>query len=217
MGLTRWPIAFIARCMNPYHQEQIGALEMVSKHFEDYPAARRDLLILTTDYLSFRAEVAGFLSAQFSEICTQTCYQNRLSACCSREGIVTFFADIVVNVLVSTRREIKGLIARLREPNTGFKCIYLAENGCCWQLKPIICEMFLCDRAREAVLADNPRFLHKWKQIEDKRRQYTWPDQPVLFDKLEAHFIAAGYRSTLMYLHTSPGLLRVKQKAGLID
>ena len=52
--------------------------------------------------------------------------------------------------------------------------------------------------------------------FEEKRRQYTWPDQPVLFDKLEALFVEAGYRSSLMYLHNSPGLLRVKQKAGII-
>ena len=216
MGLTVWRITFIARCMNPYHQEQIEALEMVSKHLEDYPSARRDLLALTSDYRSFRAEVAGFLSTHFSEICTQTCYQNRLSACCSREGIVTFFADIVVNVLVSTRRQIEDLIAHLRAPNTGFKCVYLSENGCRWQLKPIVCEMFLCDRAQDAVMADNPNFLQQWKQLEDQRKRFTWPDQPVLFDKLEAYFIAAGHRSTLMYLHTSPGLLRVKQQAGLM-
>ncbi len=35
------------------------------------------------------------------------------------------------------------------------------------------------------------------------------------FDMIEAYFIAAGCFSSLMYLHNSPGLLRVKRKAGI--
>ena len=104
----------------------------------------------------------------------------------------------------------------LHKPNTGFKCVYLTESGCRWKVKPIVCEMFLCDTAKETVLAQNPQTKRQWDLIEEKRRQYTWPDQPVLFDKLEELFVEAGYRSPLMYLHNSPGLLRVKQKAGLI-
>jgi hypothetical protein len=174
------------------------------------------LLALAADYLAFRAEVDSFLSTHFSKVCTQTCYQNRLSACCSREGIITFFADIVVNMLVSNNQEIEGLISILQEPNTGFKCVYLTENGCRWKVKPIVCQMFLCDKAKESILGRNPQLKGEWDLIEEKRKQYTWPNQPVLFDKLEKHFMAAGYRSTLMYLHNSPGLLRVKQKAGLV-
>jgi len=202
--------------MNAYHQEQIEAIAMVHKHLKSNPFVRRELLGLAADYLSFRAEVASFLSTHFSKVCTQTCYQNRRSACCSREGIITFFADIVVNVLVSDGQEIEDHLSILHEPNTGFKCVYLTENGCRWKVKPIVCEMFLCDTAKETVLAQNPQAKRQWNLIEEKRRQYTWPDQPVLFDKLEAHFVEAGYLSPLMYLHNSPGLLRVKQKAGLI-
>jgi len=203
--------------MNAYHQEQIEAIVMVHKHLESHPSVRRDLLALAADYLSFRAEVDSFLSTHFSKVCTQTCYQNRLSACCSREGIITFFADIVVNVLASDSQEIENLISILRQSNTGFKCVYLTENGCRWKVKPIVCEMFLCDRATETILAQNPKLKGEWDLIEEKRKQYTWPDRPVLFDKLEKHFLDAGYRSALMYLHNSPGLLRVKQKAGLIN
>lgn len=203
--------------MNAYHQEQIAAVAMVQKHLNSQPASvRGDLLALAADYLAFRAEVDSFLSTHFSKVCTQTCYQNRLSACCSREGIITFFADIVVNVLVSNNQEIEGLISILQEPNTGFKCVYLTENGCRWKVKPIVCQMFLCDKAKETILGQNPQLKGEWDLIEEKRKQYTWPNQPVLFDKLEKHFMAAGYRSTLMYLHNSPGLLRVKQKAGLV-
>jgi len=202
--------------MNPYHQEQIEAIVMVHQHLKSNPFVRRDLLALAADYLSFRAEVDSFLSTHFSKVCTQTCYQNRRSACCSREGIITFFADIGVNVLVSDSQEIEDHLSILHKPNTGFKCVYLTESGCRWKVKPIVCEMFLCDTAKETVLAQNPQTRRQWDLIEEKRRQYTWPDQPVLFDKLEALFVEAGYRSPLMYLHNSPGLLRVKQKAGII-
>jgi hypothetical protein len=201
--------------MNEYHQEQIDAIEIVHQHLHSHPSARRDLLAFAADYLLFRAEVDRFLTTHFRKACTQSCYQNRLSACCSREGIVTFFADIVVNALVSDRQEIEELISILQEPNTGFKCIYLTEDGCRWKVKPIVCEMFLCDTAKEAILPPDSQLQRQWRLFEEKRRQYTWPDQPVLFDRLEEYFMAAGYRSTLMYLHNSPGLLRVKQKAGL--
>jgi len=202
--------------MNAYHQEQIEAMEIVHKHLKSHPSARRELLALTANYLSFRAEVDHFLTTCFSRVCSQTCYQNRLSACCSREGIITFFADIVVNVLVSDSQEIEDLISTLQEPNTGFKCIYLADDGCRWKVKPIVCEMFLCDKAKETILTRDSKLQRQWSQFEVKRKQYTWPDQPVLFDELEEYFMEAGYQSTLMYLHNSPGLLRVKKKAGLV-
>ena len=191
-------------------------MEIVPKHLKSHPSARRDLLALAADYLSFRADVNRFLTTYFHRVCTQTCYQNRLSACCSREGIITFFADIVVNVLVSDSQEIEDLISILKEPNTGFKCIYLAEDGCRWKVKPIVCEMFLCDKAKETIFTQNSQIQRQWSLFEEQRKQYTWPDQPVLFDELEKYFMEAGYRSTLMYLHNSPGLLRVKQKAGLV-
>ena len=88
--------------MNSYQKEQIEALEMVKNQLENLPASERQRLSSwLTDYLEFRKEVDEFLSAHFSEVCTQKCYQSRLSACCSREGIVTFFADVVINHLVT--------------------------------------------------------------------------------------------------------------------
>ena len=55
------------------------------------------------DYVSFRDEVQTFLSENFSKICDQKCYRSRLSACCYREGIITFFADAVINALAVGR------------------------------------------------------------------------------------------------------------------
>jgi len=53
--------------------------------------------------------------------------------------------------------------------------------------------------------------------LEQESRRFKWPDRPVLFDTLEKLFLDAGFHSPLMYLHTSPGLLRVKQQAGLVQ
>jgi hypothetical protein len=200
--------------MNSYHKEQIDALIMVKRHLDNLPASEHQALRASVaDYLMFRREVDEFLVNHFSEICTQTCYQSRMSACCSREGIITFFADIVVNVLVSAQADIDNLQAVLSKPNDGFKCVYLAEKGCLWRLKPIVCQMYLCDRSKDHVFGQESKLKSEWKLLEQKRKRFTWPDRPVLFDDLESYFMKAGYRSPLMYLHNSPGLLRVKQEA----
>ena len=200
--------------MNPYHQEQIDALSMVKRRIDDLPVFEREKLIASlTKYLGFRQEVDEFLAEHFSEICTRTCYQSRMSACCSREGIITFFADIVVNLLVSAQSDFDKLLAVLSKPNDGFKCVYLAEKGCLWRLKPIVCQMYLCDRSKDHVFGQKSMLKSEWKLLEQKRKLFTWPDRPVLFDDLESYFMKAGYRSPLMYLHNSPGLLRVKQTA----
>jgi len=200
--------------MNSYHKEQIDALTMVERQLAKPAGAERQALTASVaDYLMFRLEVDEFLTAYFSDICTQTCYQSRLSACCSREGIITFFADIVVNLLVSERSGFDNLLEVLNKPNDGFKCVYLSEEGCRWRLKPIVCQMYLCDRSKDQVFGKNSRLKDEWEQLEQIRKRFTWPDRPVLFDDLESYFMATGYRSPLMYLHNSPGLLRVKKQA----
>jgi hypothetical protein len=100
----------------------------------------------------------------------------------------------------------------LKKPNSGFKCVYLNENGCRWRVKPIVCEMFLCDQAKQQVFGENTQLSKEWELLEQRRKQFTWPDQPVLFDELEEYFLEAGHKSPLMYLHNSPGLLLVKKK-----
>jgi hypothetical protein len=165
------------------------------------------------DYLIFRKAVEVFLDKHFSETCSQQCYRNRRSACCSREGILTFFADVVINTLISSDEDIEKLLSVLQEPNRGYKCIYLGPEGCLWQLKPIVCEMFLCDPAQEQVFEQNPEAKNRWEDFRKQEKTFRWPDRPVLFDALERYFINAGYSSSLMYLHNSPGLIRVKEQA----
>jgi hypothetical protein len=200
--------------MDEYQKEQYDALLMVKEHLASLSAPERmKIRSALKDYLLFRDKVNSFLAKHFTQICTQKCYQNNLSACCSREGIITFFADAVINILVSEKNEIEALLKILQQSNNGFKCIYLCEQGCMWRVKPIVCEMFLCDQAIKAAFDEKPRVHQEWKSLEQERKLFTWPDKPILFDMLEGIFIDAGYHSSLMYMHNSPGLLRVKKIA----
>ncbi|MDY6792211.1 MAG: hypothetical protein SWH54_13195 [Thermodesulfobacteriota bacterium] len=200
--------------MDEYQKEQLDAILMVKEYLAGIPTPERmKLSNALTDYLLFRDKVNTFLAKHFTQICSQQCYQSKRSACCSKEGIVTFFADVVVNMMTSKTKEIEDLCTILQQPNSGFKCIYLGKHGCMWRVKPIVCEMFLCDQAIKAVFDGKPRLRQEWKSLEQERKLFTWPDRPVLFDKLERIFIDAGYHSSLMYMHNSPGLLRVKKLA----
>ena len=200
--------------MSEYNREQSEAILLVRHHFRTLsPSELARLEARTRNYLRFRKEVDRFLQHYFSEVCTQKCYQDNYSACCGREGITAFFADVAINVLVSSDKEIDRLLEVLSLPNLGMKCVYLGDRGCLWRIKPIVCEMFLCEHARKTVFDKDPSALNEWERLKRREKRYTWPNRPVLFDELETCFIRAGYSSSLMYFHNSPGLLRVKSLA----
>jgi len=203
--------------MSNYNWEQSEAIGLVRQHLKTLsPFELSRLKTRIEDYLRFRKEVDRFLQHYFSGVCTQKCYQDNYSACCGHEGITTFFADVAINVLMSSAKEIDRLLEVLRVlslPDHGMKCVYLGETGCLWRIKPIVCEMFLCEHARKTVFDKDPSALKEWEGLKRSEKRYTWPNRPVLFDDLESHFIRAGYSSSLMYFHNSPGLLRVKKLA----
>lgn len=202
--------------MSEYQFEQLETLARVRLHLKALSRGEKEKLrALIADYLEFRRHVDRFLAVHFGRVCDRTCYQSRLSACCSREGIVTFFADVVINLLMSDETDAAALADALNRENTGFKCVYLRPDGCLWRVKPIVCQMFLCEPAKAKVFGEHPAAEAEWREFERRRRQFTWPDQPVLFDALEKYFIACGCASSLMYLHNSPGLLRIKRQAGI--
>jgi hypothetical protein len=203
--------------MNDYQKEQLDTLEAVRSHLAALgEAGRIELLEMTTDYLNFRRRTDRFLSQYFSGICSESCYRSRLSACCSKDGIITFFADVVINALFSPDPVLDRIADRLSRPNTGFKCIYLSEDGCLWRIKPVVCQMFVCDPALVKAFGQDPGAAGGWERLKAEKKTFTWPDRPVLFDRIEGRFISAGCASPLMYLHNSPGLLRVKRRAGLM-
>ncbi len=121
----------------------------------------------------------------------------------------------MINVLLSTQAEIDTLLDILDTDSGGLNCVYLNNAGCLWRAKPIVCEMFLCEHAKNLVLDNNNALKSQWQTLRQRERRYTWPSRVVLFDDLEAYFIGAGCDSPLMYLHRSPGLLRVKARHGL--
>jgi len=198
--------------VSEYNREQIETLSCLHRMIGEMdPEEVERLKASCENYLRFRTDVDRFLSRYFNGLCTRQCFEQRLSACCSREGIITFFADAAINTLFSDAREIERLLAVLEGEGKPHKCIYLGDAGCLWRITPIVCAMFLCDRAMDAVFDQFPEARHEWEALKKRRKQFTWPDRPVLFDHLERYFMDAGCTSPLMYYHNSPGLIRVKQ------
>jgi hypothetical protein len=200
--------------MNSYQTEQFETLTMIRCHLKTLSRTEIERLKGEIgDYIRYRSRLNRFLKIHFQEICTQACFLSRRSACCSKDGIITFFADMLVNALISTPEALDYLERRLQTTHQGHKCVYLGPSGCLWQLKPIVCETFLCDTAMQTVFEKKSDLKQKWQDLKAQKNNYTWPDRPVLFDALEQYFLEAGHASPLMYCHNSPGLLRIKQQA----
>ena len=195
----------------PYNKEQLETIDLILKYLNSCSHSRIESLKENIKpYLAFRQDVEVFQEKYLTDVCTLRCFTSKTSACCSREGIATFFADTVINILVSSDDEIESLVKALLFDKGGPKCVYLSnEKGCLWHLKPIVCEMFLCDQAKEDVLKKDNQLKHRWEALRIKEKEFTWPDKPVLFDELEEIFIKEGLDSPLMYFHKSPGLLRI--------
>lgn len=203
--------------MNEYQQEQLDALKIVRLGLSQIGDRKRMALIETIRaYMQFRQSVDRFLNRYFGDVCNRTCYQSRTSACCAKDSIITFFADTVVNALQATPGQLDRLEEVLNRVNGGHRCVYLGSHGCTWTVRPVVCAMFLCDRAMEEVFRANPEAKKAWELLRRQEKSFKWPDRPVLFDHLEKAFLDLGYPSTLMHLNFSPGLLRIKKNAGLI-
>jgi hypothetical protein len=197
--------------MSPYNRDQMEAILIVRRYLRGLPRGEIGRLKRRIrHYLRFRADVAHFQRQYFSDVCTQNCFTSRTSACCGREGIATFFADVVINILHSSDEEVDALLQTLSKDSGGLNCVYLTGNGCLWHIKPIVCEMFLCQSAKESILKCDDLLRSQWERLRRREKYYTWPSRPVLFDKLEEVFIREGFDSPLMYFHHSPGLLRLK-------
>ncbi|MFZ7126820.1 MAG: hypothetical protein ACOWWM_11770 [Desulfobacterales bacterium] len=173
------------------------------------------LLNEITPYLELRRQVDRFQEAFFSDTCSEACFNSRLSACCTKDGIITFFADHAINALTAPLESLKSLIDALTGHRSTGKCIYLDPGGCRWHIKPVICEMFLCEPAARNIFSLYPEAGREWQRLQAAIKAFRWPIRPVLFDSLEKRFIALGVDSPLMHLHKSPGLIRLKQRHGV--
>lgn len=185
---------------------------MVRKVFQALPASEISALKADiADYLAFRSQVEIFLDVHFKDICTEKCFQSRLSACCSKDGIIAFFGDLAVNALVSDDGELDLMEWGIQHPAHADKCIFLVQGGCLWRIRPVVCAFFLCDDAENRAFGDNPEAAGQWAQFKEIKKHFTWPDKLVLFELLEDLFLSKGCQSPLMYLHFSPGLSRIRK------
>ncbi len=166
-------------------------------------------------YLAFRRDIADYYGTFFRPCCQEICFDTGVSACCGFESIITFFADHVISLTESSEREIEALISVLKRPNLTGKCVFLGTSGCIWRIPPISCAMFLCSQAKERVFDAHPDARIVWSDHQRREKEFTYPGKPVLFDELEALFMERGSESPHLYFHRSPGLLRIKSKAGL--
>ena len=203
---------------NAYQLEQMQALGIIRRHgdivkneetLRMLQAKGFDLEAQLSAYLAFREDVGRFFGQWFEDICTARCYTSDLSACCAKDAILIFWGDLVVNSLLSTPPEFDRLESAIRQPAWDARCIYLAPGGCSWRIKPIVCDMFLCADAEKKVFGMHPAAKAEWVDLEERKKGFTWPDRPVLFEVLEAIYIDAGSDSSLMHMHKSPGLQRL--------
>jgi hypothetical protein len=203
--------------MNTYQKEQLHALGQIQDRLGCMDGRMRDgLNALIQPYLDFRDELQRYLTTHLGEYCTRACFSSQSSACCSKDGIITFWADHVINACCWDEGAFGRLASAIQSPRYTGKCIYLGLDGCLWKLTPLVCATFVCDRAHAAVLHPHPALGRLWEQYRRQAKAFRWPDRPVLFDQLEEMFMDLGCQSPLMYINSSPGLRQVKIKAGLM-
>jgi hypothetical protein len=202
--------------ISEYNRDQLAAFRALACAVECLTSVEREALRGTWQpYLEFRKELTEYFAVHFAPFCRETCFNTGMSACCGYESIFTFFADHVINFLESEAGERDALFQVLGRPNKTDRCVYLGERGCLWRVTPISCAMFFCEQAKGTVFGENPDAEAIWLDLKEKEKAFTRPTKPVIFDEIEAFFLARGLDSPFMYFHKSPGLMRLKAKSGL--
>jgi len=204
--------------ISEYNQDQLTSVLSILEVLATLPEEEVGALqARIRPYLAFREDISEFYGSLFRDACRESCFDTGVSACCGFESIITFFADHVISLLESSEQEIEALVSVLRRPNLTRRCVFLGESGCTWKIPPISCAMFLCSQVKEMVFDARPDARSIWSEHQRSEKEYTYPNQPVLFDELEAFFMKRGCESPHLYFHRSPGLLRIKSKSGLRD
>lgn len=200
-----------------YNLEQFDAYMTIKAFFDKASDSEiAELKEMIAPYLDFRAETSEFLTRSCADVCGDICFKTGLSDCCMHEGIITFFADWIVNWLVSSKEEIDVLVKALFNPFRNDKCVYLGPVGCIWKIKPMNCETFVCKQAKAEIFARDFQAEYFYDEILARKKTFSFPDRPVLFDNIEKFFMDRGVDSEIMYFHKGAGLLMIKSKAGVI-
>lgn len=198
--------------LNTYQKEQLDALQQVKNTLMRLDGKTKHRLIMDIQsYLDFREKVDRYLDHHLSAYCTQACFSSQTSACCSKDGIITFWADMVINACCCSLDDLNMLISAVKSPRNPRKCVYLGSKGCLWTVRPLVCAMFVCDQLQADVINRDTGLATSWDQFRQEAKGFRWPDRPVLFDRLEEIFMDLGCQSPLMYIHSSPGLMRIKK------
>ena len=199
-----------------YNRDQLNTLEGIREAFRKLgPSKIMRLQTIITPYQAFRRDLDHYHHQYFAALCVKTCFQTGLSACCGFESIITFFADHVINFLLSSGEDIMSLFRALERPNESGKCVYLGETGCLFRMRPISCAMFFCEQAKRTIFEEHDEAESSLKTFKEEEKGYTWPTTPVLFDEIEKYFIRLGVKSAHLYFHQSPGLLMLKARHGI--
>lgn len=197
-----------------YNQDLLISFRAIDTIFKDLPAREiAQLTVQISAYLDFRQALERFHFQYFESTCQKSCFETGLSACCSFESIIIFFADQVINFLNSEPEEIAAILKILERPNTSGKCVFLGKEGCIWRIRPVSCATFFCDQAKKKVFAEHPETESSLKDFQKQEEEFTWPVKSVLFDEIEKYFINLGVESPHLYFHKSPGLLQLKARA----
>lgn len=77
--------------------------------------------------------------------------------------------------------------------------------------------MFYCDQVKSAVWQEVPDAAAVFEAFRRREKEFTHPDKPVLFDDLDRSFGRMGLQTPHMYYHSSPGLVLLKAKSGILD
>ena len=122
--------------MGDYNQDQVQAITLVRHFLRKASGPTKDRVnSMVHAYLVFIKEVADSQERFFSELCTEKCFTSHTSACCGREGIATFLADVLINAPLSTEKDLDTLLQLLSRDQGGSKCVYFTDQGCARQLK----------------------------------------------------------------------------------
>ena len=182
--------------MSEYNTEQLETLRIVRQFLKSLSENEtRFYKKQIEDYFLFRKKVSDFSRKNFSSICRAKCFENKLSACCTKEGIITYFADVFINAIHSDTSVLDNMESMLHNGGSSKNCVYLGNNGCIWLIKPIVCEMFFCDFLISEAEKDNPSIKKELEHLKLLQKNFTWPDKPVYFNTIEEVFIERGYHN----------------------